>query len=74
MKDKDGIEGKQFGYLIGIPPTVHWTVGGGSPLIPTSNLSMEFAVSVMSRILRRSILGATIEGELRICYRRIVFK
>lgn len=46
-------------YLIMMPPTVHTAVGGGSPAIPTSNLSIELAVNVKSRILRRSILGGT---------------
>jgi hypothetical protein len=53
-------------YLIGFPLTVHTAVGGGSPLIPTSNFNIEFAVRVRSRMLRRSILGATARTNKKI--------
>ena len=60
-------------YLIMMPPTVHTAVGGGSPAIPTSNLSIELAVNVKSRILRRSILGGT-KFQNRLLFFQIVKK
>ena len=46
-------------YLRGKPARFHCIVGTGSPVHPTSNFNMELADSVTSRILRRSIFGAT---------------